>query len=344
MAEKSMPNNREAKLARIIYGVSTGPEYSRIAQLNRLVSVLARDRESFNAVLRKPEWLRIAVTTDESRYGFRALAHGIGYFMPVESLVLFDLVRMNRSEYLPILASKEGMNGSTVGALIVIGAIRKDMEMRIAKRVNQLSDTMLRRAQEQIRALSPDDTLMVVLDPKRDLGVGESSEIKRRIVGVLRDNPELRSILKMVYSREGFSIAHAMSGDEYLAGEMIDMIKDKPFFLEIMLLRGQDEQLIRSIAVKCPGQLIEALERAPPDVAKAILEERIDVEDVGHIYPAHLLLADGHFSNRLDALLRSNNAFESIYDLEMQRSSGDESCTVRQAMRKIAEARRLRTQ
>ncbi len=81
---------------------------------------------------------------------------------------------------------------------------------------------------------------------------------------------------------------------------------------------------------------VMALETAPPETAKKILEEKIDGQDNGYVHLAHLMLADTNFYKRLDALLKSDKALESVYDLRAIDAPSGTSLTVRELISLIA--------
>jgi len=291
---------------------------------------LILDPESLKIALGEPGWLKIVVPNRDGRR-FATMAHLIAVTCPEESLELFERMREDR-RYRPVLTARD-TEGNTVGALIVGFAIEKDMKRRLT--VGRLMASMLREEfGESMEALRGRVKIDIVID------TGEKSELKERIANTLKDNPELGCILKMGAHDGGFTVAHMMADDRYLGAELIGMLKEKPLFLEIMQLRDNEGRFpVSTVLIKsCIDPLFEALETAPSEVTRRILAEKLEDSEGNDLHTAHLLITDPHYYKRLDDLLKSDIALESIYDLKLHSLRDESWYTTREL---IAKATRI---
>ena len=333
MAERTINNDKYRMISGMIGNISAAESPNlRLELSHKLMRVFRNDPEAVSIAFGKPEWLKLVVVGD-MEHRSATIAHFIAATCPEESVELFNLVSRDRESYLPVIAARD-TNGNTVGAL-VLGAMLRNEEERRQRKV--FSDAAGQIIQFMLRVQSGEDVRGGV-DIDMFVGPEGKSEAKERLVNALRDNPELETILKLEMYVGGAAFAHLMANDGYLGAELINMIRDKPFFLKIMQLRDSTGSYPVSVVFirRCIGQLFEALETAPPETAKKILEEKIDGQDNGYVHLAHLMLADTNFYKRLDALLKSDKALESVYDLRAIDAPSGTSLTVRELISLIA--------
>ncbi len=316
MASRDKELSKERQISDLLnVFVNSDTEESVRSNSTKIMKLLSSDPKYLDICFRRPDFLGTRIKVD---WGSTTFGHGIALGFPEESLVLFDHLKNNPQQYLPVLQSRNS-GGWMVGATIVGSLLDKDEAL-------SLFDNILRA---DLKPVGLGEHLGVELT----VPVPKKSILKMKLIEAIKDNPEMESILKMVGNNDA-SVAHRFSVDSYLAIELIELIKKKPFFAKILDLQADDSiKVWMALLTKCEriDKMMEALETTTPEIAKQILESR-PLNDDNYLSIAHVLAQHPHSAIKLKRLIGNNPELAGTRELTVQ--TGEESITVDQMLRK----------
>ena len=299
MTLKQNANNYGEKLSKLVERLPSLDKEDAITDvLTEIEGEFSKRPELIGFALENPALLRTKICFEKKdKLAASTFGHYIVEAYPREALTLFDLLREDPFNYLPVIKAEDYM-GYTVACAHLIKIILKD-------------------GREAFRKAILEDSGIAGDAPVSDGPFYEG--LRGLLIKKLTGHPELESILNI--KDPDYNFAQYMVFDDYLGGKLIDLIKDRPFFLSVLELAGKDGiKLFWRLAGpenhETVDMLIDAFESVPVDTVERLLMSKTPTGYNIDLSLANLIVAHRHGAIKLQNLIDRQPKLNSIAAME----------------------------